>query len=590
MCGISGIISKRNENMFFNILDSLQQLENRGYDSTGISYIEDKKIKEIKKASSNAIEYIKSKNIQNSNIIGHTRWATHGAKTDENAHPHLSTNKLFSVVHNGIIENYEYLKTKLENKIFISETDTEVIVNLIELEYEKGITINEAITNSVNQLEGTYGLAIQCVDEPESIYVIRNGSPLLIGENSKYVMVTSEISGFNNQINNYISISNNDLIKIHKYGISTNFKYIQQKINIDKLSNTMGNYSHWTEKEIYEQNESMKRAINFGGRISSNSDSVILGGLISIEYIRPSIKTIILLGCGTSFNACLLGKKYIQELNNHINIHVIDAGDFTIEDIVDFTTTIVILCSQSGETRDLYKCISLIKNKSPMIGIVNVVDSLISKECDCGIYLNAGREIGVASTKSYTSMLIVLRLISIWFNNSKSKQITDIIMSLRNLVFHKFSIQDYNYKIVNSILDHNSLFILGKGKLEFIAKEASLKFKEMCYIHAEGYSGTALKHGPFALLDENTSVILLINKETERDMIKTYEEIKSRCHNIIIITDTEKTYKNDFSINIKYSNEILYIVQLQFIAYQFSLFRNINPDKPRNLAKVVTVD
>jgi glucosamine--fructose-6-phosphate aminotransferase (isomerizing) len=614
MCGITCVLSKIDKNISFFILQSLLLLQNRGYDSAGImgfsindniiirKYASTAKIDSLEKLTTSI------KTIFLKSAIGHTRWATHGAKTDANAHPHSSMNNLFYIVHNGIIENYKSLKELLINNkyTFSSETDSEIISNLIEYLFLKQTTkdISTAITEACQMLEGTYGLAIICKETPDNIYIIRNGSPLIIAENETMIVATSESAGLANTFNHYMNIESNTLFCLSKKGLNL------EKKNLIKLNKTDYElsphpYTHWTLKEIKEQPDSLLRAVNNGGRIFDNN--IKLGGIECLKPIVKDITNIILIGCGTSYNACMCAKYYFQKYANINMILFTDGAEFTELDIPKLGTTIVVLCSQSGETKDLHRCIKIAKNKQIVtVGVINVVDSLIAREVDCGIYLNARREVAVASTKSFSSMIMVLLLFSLWINQEKKTQKTqnnqykiDIIDSIRSLPYQ--SCQLLKNIVFPEVLLHrlnkSSMFLLGKGKMESIAKEGALKIKEMCYIHAEGCNASSLKHGPFAMLENNFPVILLIDNENRDKMLNVYEEVKTRGAYICIITNIADLKINEnknsdiiFTETNQHCQEVLFIIVLQYLSYNLSIFKNINPDKPKNLAKVVTVE
>ncbi len=611
MCGISAILSKNNKTDCIELLmKSLAILQNRGYDSFGSSCI-------IQKESNNIFSTQKiacteenvgfddfktlHTSLKTTNCIGHTRWATHGNISIENTHPHSSNSSKIMLVHNGIIENYKILKDFLEQKsfTFYSQTDSEVIVNLIDYFYSiEKKTIEESIKQACTMLNGTYGLAIQCIDKPDNIYLLRNGSPLLLGENDNYIIATSEASGFINQVKHYLSLKNGDLAILSKQGIKKSESYQKIKCNDQNLHLTPEPYNFWTEKEIYEQKDSLLRATNNGGRIFNNS--IKLGGIESLKNRITDIESVILLGCGTSLHACQIGSFYLKNHKCVNTIEYFDAAEFTERDLPLNDKCLIIMISQSGETMDLHRILNIINSNDKCItmGIINTVDSLIAREVDCGIYLNAGKEIAVASTKSFTNSLLILYMFSLWLYQEKQKTFLKIkyIDSIRHVIENVGLINNNIHSIVDKnyiqLLNSENIFILGKGKMEFIAKEMALKLKEICYIHAEGYSGSALKHGPFALLTKKFPVILLIDNENEQKMMNTYEEIKSRGGEIIVLCENkELNVDNKIIISTnQYLQEILFIVVLQHIAFELAKLRNINPDKPRNLAKVVTVE
>lgn len=634
MCGIIAGIS---ENIFFVLLAGLRQLQNRGYDSAGVSlYDLDKKLFRVfKKASidnKSALEYLDElsndikgdvySNLDNNIGIAHTRWATHGAKTDKNAHPHLSNSGAFALVHNGIIENFKELKELLVENGYVmhSETDSEIIVNLIEFNYNKSENIKQAIKETLASLKGTWGLVITCIYTPNTLYCSRFGSPLLVGHSENTALVVSEQSGFCGRIKNYFVLDNNDMCCITKENgtikINTELNYTNHFLKQSKTELTCDPYPHWMLKEIYEQRQSIPNVIKSGSRLLVNG--VRLGGFIDYKEKLATMRHVILLGCGTSLNAAYFAQGYFKEFANFDSVQVIDGADFNLHDVSNngANETCLILCSQSGETKDLHRCLKLVEESKYnifTIGVVNVVDSLISREVDCGCYLHAGREVGVASTKSFTSQCTILTLIALWFSfahnyefNSKRNKVINNIRLLENVVKNILATGDYDLQkqIRNEIVplffankEIKSCFVLGKGRGEAIAKEAALKIKEISYIHAEGYATSCLKHGPFALLEKGFPVILLWFKDQHyAKSLNAYEEIKSRHAEIIVITDDvtikmNPDYKNVILIpeNENFS-QMLAIIPLQLLSYELSIAKGLNPDMPRNLAKVVTVE
>jgi glucosamine--fructose-6-phosphate aminotransferase (isomerizing) len=611
MCGISAIICKNKYNNSIQLLvQSLAQLQNRGYDSFGMSSIADNNTFHIHKKAciDQNEEHFKSfsselQEVTSNMSMGHTRWATHGIISEANAHPHVSHSGKFSLIHNGIIENYISIKKELLDLgfIFKSDTDSEVIVNLIDYYYtQQKLDIKHAINMTIGRLEGTYGLVIQCIDNPSSMYIIRNGSPILVGENENYIIATSESSGFLNQMTNYFVIENNDLVVLSiDGGIRSNIIYKHVKSQNTSYDLTPHPYEHWTLKEIMYQSQSLLNSLNNGARIFKSQ--IKLGGLDYIKSYIDNIENIIFMGCGTSLNACHIGRIYLKSLSLVNNIQCFDAAEFEFTDIPLSGKTLLVMCSQSGETKDLHRVIQIIKDKPNIItmGVINVVDSLIAREVDCGIYMNAGREVAVASTKSFTSSLLVFKLFSLWYFQNKQINLNKCaIQNIRNISSQVDTINSNINSLISdnniSLLNKENVFILGKGKMEHIAKEMALKMKEICYIHAEGYSGSALKHGPFALLTPGFPVILIIDKDNEDKMWNVYKEIESRKANILVISEINNLELDSTNYIIVPENkelqEILFITILQHICYRLALKREINPDKPRNLAKVVTVE
>jgi len=612
MCGITGFIG--NEDAFSQILAGLYQLQNRGYDSAGISVIENGEIYTHKFASGDTTSALtrlaEFKNHYNAGHvgIGHTRWATHGAKTDTNSHPHVSHDGLFSLVHNGIIENYQEIKRDLHEKgiELKSQTDTEVIVNLISVYFAEYGEVERAIQKTIQELKGTWGIAVLYKHEPNKLYCTRHGSPLLVGVDENRAMVTSEQSGFCNQFGKYIVLNNHDICILSRTidgNIQMNTRDVYSAKSALNVNSTLtpAPYPHWTIKEIHEQIDSSLRAISLGGRLLSNNE-VKLGGLNERESELKQLDNIILLGCGTSFHAGMIGVHYLKEIGGFNSVQLFDGAEFGEADIPKMGKTGLILLSQSGETKDLHRCIQIAHDKDLfMIGVVNVVDSLIAREVHCGCYLNAGREVAVASTKAYTSQVIILSMIAIWFAQVKGiyelkrkamlRDLRALHMDIEKTIQTTESI--IRDEIVPLFKDRKSCFLLGKGKCESIAREGALKIKEISYIHAEGYSTSSLKHGPFALLEPNFPVVLIApDDEHYAKSMNAYEEIRSRHATVIMITDNSKCDKlNHVKIPLnKTYRDLLTIIPLQLLSYELSLSRGLNPDMPRNLAKVVTVE
>ena len=573
--------------------------------------------------------------------IAHTRWATHGAKTDENAHPHLDYTENIAIVHNGTIENCFEIKDELmkKNIKFVSQTDTEVIANLIgyhlnELNKNDTTKNNEnniqiAFEKALSELDGSWGIAMLYKNRPKEIFAATHGSPLVIGidEENNRNFIASECTAFTNHTNQYISlndgemaiISNNDVKILSETNVKSRIeqaKHINENILLDPTP-----FPHFTLKEIYEGPESILRALSNGSRLLSN-DKVKLGGLEkNAESLLP-IKNLIITGCGTSLNAGLYGKKLMNYLNSFNTVQCIDSAEVT-ENTMPFTYGNnsgsngfgCLAITQSGETKDVVEALKLCDELSiQKFSIVNVVGSLIARMTNLGVYLQAGREYGVASTKAFLNQVTVLSLISVWFaqnreylisNAAIQPRIESIIKSLQKLsIYCGITLNDTRdicKEIAKEIYNKPDMFVLGKGFAEPIAYEGALKIKEITYCHCEGYSGGALKHGPFALIEEGTPVCMIILDDEHGKIMKTNaQEITSRGGKLIIITDNKNMFKNT---EYYYSNEhhiieipkngvltaLLAVVPLQLIAYEMAVLKGINPDKPKNLAKAVTV-
>lgn len=639
MCGIIGYLGSDNFQEY--ILCGLKLLQNRGYDSVGVTTINQTNelngtLQTIKFASSdtntnNSLQILETELLsgkfcgtaaidkQIQVAIGHTRWATHGGKTQINAHPHHDNKDRIALVHNGIIENFQEIKNGLlaERYTFKSQTDTEIVAVLLGKFLDTGIAVDAAIQKTVAELSGTWALVILHRDFPNKMWITRNGSPLLLGLDDDFVMVASEQIAFGNYIKKYIVLDNHDLIEITKMdGSITYNKNIQRYSikekavsDIEYLPSNNGKYSHWMIKEIEEQPDSVNRALNNSGRIES-ATTVKLGGLDSCRGRLLALDHLILLGCGTSYHAGLWSLEIFKILDIFDTVTIYDGAEFQVSDIPKKGKSGLVLLSQSGETKDLHRCMQLAKDYDLItIGVVNVPDSLIARETDCGAYLNAGREVAVASTKSFTNQCIVLTLIAIWFSQGRGTALTKrqkMIQDLRNVSFQIQAIID-NKEAVQIIVDQltdkgdkyiGSMFLLGKGQEEAIAKEGALKMKEIAYIHAEGYSSSALKHGPFALIEKGLPIILFDVCEKHRDKTRNaFQEVSAREAQIIVISDQKEKCKNNESANNYLCIDkngtfcgILANVYVQLISYYLATRIGHNPDFPRNLAKVVTVE
>ena len=607
MCGIVGYLGNDKHTEY--ILSGLRLLQNRGYDSVGISCISNGELHTTKFASKTTCdaldqleETVNRQNIKSNCAIGHTRWATHGGKTDINAHPHHDNKNKIALAHNGIIENFTELKTKLLEKghLFKSQTDTEIIAVLIGYYMDMGEPIETAIQKTISELIGTWALVIIHTDYPNKIWITRNGSPLLLGMEEEFIMVASEQIAFGNYIKKYIVLDNHDLIEITKEERTITYnKNIQRYAIKDKAHQNIetkpANYKHWMLKEIMEQPECIIRAMNNYGRIENNV-SVKLGGLDSNKSRLLEIQHLILLGCGTSFHAGLWSLDLFKTLDIFETVVAYDGAEFHVKDIPKKGNSGIIFLSQSGETKDLHRCIQIAKDYDLIsMGVVNVVDSMIARETNCGVYLNAGREVGVASTKSFTNQCVVLSMIAIWFSQNRGTCIErrrQMINDLRNLPFHIENIFNHIENLGNftkSFINQNSCFILGKGKNEAIAKEGALKIKEIAYIHAEGFSSSSLKHGPFALIEENLPIIILDVDDENREKNKNaYQEILARNAFIMRISDTnEGELKIDKNVTF---GGVIANIYIQLLSYTLSIQKGYNPDFPKNLAKVVTVE
>lgn len=600
MCGIVGAISNASTSIV-SVINGLSKLQNRGYDSSGISYINKmtgniktlKKIKTIEIPS--PVSWLKSNiddaDLSNSNIaVGHTRWATHGSVTIENTHPHYGSDKSIQLVHNGIIENYLEMRTFLLNLgyHFYGETDSEVVAKYLSYLKES----NQRYEKVTNIMKGSWAILFIDSDDPNRIYFMKNGSPLVLGYTicKNKIMLVSEISAFDSYIERYINLSDNEFGYIEENKIVTTNIYTDNPVNSQDYS-TLGDYPHWTLKEIYDQ----KCVID----VLIENFTLYMNTLEPIrELLRNEIEHVIFLACGTSYHAAKFSISHFKQLNSKLTFEVIDGAEFTQSDIPDKKCVVIVL-SQSGETKDLFHGIDIANDLNIVtIGLINVEESTIAKKCKYVLYLKAGRENAVASTKVFLSQIVLLRFLSDYFaNNFANNFISNFYFKLSNSVKHMLNndvVLQQIHTISEKVISSNSMFILGRQNLEWIAKEGSLKIKEISYIHTEGYSAHALKHGPFALLDNSTPVIVLINSdEFENKLMNVINEINSRSAPSYIITnssDIHKKYNNIMIDTDEHMFPYLSVIALQLLAYNISIKKGLNPDFPRNLAKVVTVE
>ncbi len=608
MCGIVGFIGR--EAAAPHLLTGLAILENRGYDSAGISSIStDGQLITTKFASvgstSDAIERLQgAKDAHHDHPIGiaHTRWATHGGKTDENAHPHHDQKDRIALVHNGVIENSMQLKEELKSKgvNFRSETDTEVIAQLIGLYLDQNLSLVEAVKRTLNRLEGTWGLAIIAKDNPDQIIVARNGSPIVIGVGKNRMFIASEPAAFGQQTKEFISLENGEIAIVKADGHSLDLSRVE-KAPDEEIEVSPAPYPHWTIKEISEQPEAISRSLNYGGRILDESN-VKLGGLEDQKENLLGIKHLVITACGTSYFAALYGAQLMRSLKAFETVQVVDAAEMN-RDVFPKEHGGLLVISQSGETKDVHRAVANAQKAGiPVFSIINAVGSLIPRTTRCGVYLNAGREHAVASTKAFTTQVTVLSLVANWFaqnrgvENQARRNLIESLHRLPTSIGMSLRLEDKCKKVAENLLTAEHCFVLGKGYAEPIAREGALKIKEITYLHAEGYPGGALKHGPFALIEQGTPIIMVIIDDNHAHFMRTAaEEVRARGAYTIVITNKKELAEGvaDEVIEVPGNgplSALLAVIPMQLIAYELAILRGYNPDKPRNLAKAVTVD
>ena len=613
MCGIVAYLGQ--QNAYEIIIKGLQRLEYRGYDSAGIALHQNGEINVFKqKGKVNDLQnFIANNDTKSSLGIGHTRWATHGLPNDINAHPHQSGNKKISLVHNGIIENYAILKQELEERghTFLSETDTEVLVHLIEEIQEKGnLPLFEAVRVALSEVVGAYAIVVLDQDNPNQLIAARKSSPLVIGIGENEYFLASDATPIVEYTKNVIYLDDDEIALINlKDGltlktISNEIKtpYIQElEMHLEALEK--GGYEHFMLKEIYEQPQSILDSMR--GRINITKSLVGLGGIKNYEEKLINANRLIFVACGTSWHAGLVGEYLFEEIAR-IPVEVEYASEFRYRNPIINENDVVIAISQSGETADTLAAIKLAKErKATIIGICNVVGSSISRETDCGSYTHAGPEIGVASTKAFTAQVTILTLMAMMIGKRKgtisAEKFNRLVVEM-NAIPEKLKTvlkQDKEIeKIAKIYHESTNALYLGRGINFPLALEGALKLKEISYIHAEGYPAAEMKHGPIALIDEEMPVFVIATKDSSYEkIVSNIQEVKARKGKIIAIVskgDTEVKKIADHYIEIPKCDELLVpllaTVPLQLLSYHVAVMRGCNVDQPRNLAKSVTVE
>ncbi len=607
MCGIVAGVSKQNIVPF--LVQGLQKLEYRGYDSAGIGFISDQKTNIIRKVGkvSELADACNTTQAMGTIGIGHTRWATHGKVTETNAHPHQSGN--IALVHNGIIENYEALKKQLINDgyTFKSQTDTEVIAHLVHQHFAKSNDLFTAILDSVKKLQGAFGMVIMNQENSNELMVARKGSPLVIGISDEGNFIASDPLALLDKTKRFVYLEEDDVAIIHQDdfqifnldGNKVDRKEVVLDLDVDEVSK--GQYPHFMLKEIFEQNAAIFNTLNarFDGE-SINIDN-ICGKL---KNSLATIRNIHIIACGTSYNAGLVAKYWLEKYAK-VAVSVEVASEYRYRDVVVLDNTLFISISQSGETADTLAALRKAKtlNYQTTLAICNVATSSLVRESDEVILTQAGVEIGVASTKAFTTQLTALLLLttSIGILNKKleNADLQSIITALNSLVVDvKKSFNTHNQikEIAKLFVDKTSSIFIGRGELSAIATESALKLKEISYIHAESFAAGELKHGPLALIDDEIPVVAIAPSGDIFDkMLSNIEEVKARGSKLLVVTDRSGFEKlADYSLMLDKLNPItapiVCAIVLQLLAYEVALARGCDVDKPRNLAKSVTVE
>jgi len=613
MCGITGYIGHRDSVPV--LLKGLRRLEYRGYDSAGIALLQDNKIAHLKKAGkvSDLQSLVDDSPIKGNCGIAHTRWATHGEPNDINAHPHLDQTGNIALVHNGIIENFETLKEVIIDKgvLFTSDTDTEVLVQLISLLYyeDETISFEDAVRAALQEVVGAYGIVALCAHEPDTIIAARMGSPLVLGVGDNEYFLASDASPIVGHTRNVIYFEDGEMVKLTRenHVISNIFsKEVLTKtlseidLSIEEIEK--GEFPHYMLKEIHDQKHSITNTMR--GRLNLDDGTTHLGGIADCMPNLLSASRIYITACGTSWHAGLIGKHLIESYAQ-VPVHVEYASEFRYRNAIIDPNTVLIAISQSGETADTLAAVIKAKELGALtLGICNVVGSSIARETDAGIYTHAGPEIGVASTKAFTAQVTVLTMLALKIGRKMGVTIDrgqNLISSLNRMDDDVQTILD-NSNFIRAVAKEtmytNNFLYLGRGINFPVALEGALKLKEISYIHAEGYPAAEMKHGPIALIDDNMPVVFIAPQdETFSKILSNIQEVKARKGIVITITDKpnrELKSLSDYVLEVPMTHQHVFPITssiiLQLLAYELAVLRGCEIDQPRNLAKSVTVE
>ncbi|MCC7317841.1 MAG: glutamine--fructose-6-phosphate transaminase (isomerizing) [Bacteroidales bacterium] len=612
MCGIVAYIGPKDA--YPILISGLKRLEYRGYDSAGIALLDQELLVYKTKGKVSQLEdHVKEANLKGTIGIAHTRWATHGEPNQVNAHPHYSQSKEIALIHNGIIENYAPLKHELEARgyVFQSSTDTEVLTNLIEdIKLNEGVQLFDAVRIALNQVTGAYAIVVMSRDDPDTLIAARKGSPLVIGIGTNDFYVASDATPIIEYTKNVVYLDDEEValirrnqhLKIKTIRNHEKTPYVEKlEMNLSTLEK--GGFEHFMLKEIYEQPTSIRDSMR--GRIHLDQGTVTLGGIIEYEQKLLNANRIIIVACGTSWHAGLVGE-YLFEDIARIPVEVEYASEFRYRNPVIYERDVVIAISQSGETADTLAAIELAKSKgATILGICNVVGSSIARATHAGSYTHAGPEIGVASTKAFTAQVTLLTLFALrlaqmrgTIGRSRFMQIITELSLIPEKVQETLKGSSKVIEIAERFKDVRNFLYLGRGYNFPVALEGALKLKEISYIHAEGYPAAEMKHGPIALIDEEMPVVIIAtNRGTYEKVLSNIQEVKARKGKVIAIVtqgDVEVRRLADYVIEIPETEEMLVpllaTIPLQKLAYHIAVMRGCNVDQPRNLAKSVTVE
>jgi glucosamine--fructose-6-phosphate aminotransferase (isomerizing) len=609
MCGIVGYIGNRPTVPI--LLEGLKRLEYRGYDSAGIALLENGELT-VRKKIGKVSQLEKEIGASRASVIGigHTRWATHGVPNDINAHPHTDCKNEIALIHNGIIENYSAIRTKLEKDghVFKSTTDTEALVHLIEEMKKFSGDLETAVRLALRQVEGTYGIAVISSREPEKIIAARKGSPLIVGIGDDENFLASDAAAIVDHTRKVVYLEDGEIAILYKNSIDTKTidnkmttKQVEQ-VTFDLAQIEKSGFSHFMLKEIMEQPETLRNAMR--GRVLREEGNVKLSGLDEVKPLLQKAERIIIAACGTSWHAGLVGE-YMLEHYGKIPVETEYASEFRYRNPIVKPSDVVFLISQSGETADTLAALKEAKQKkATVLGICNVVGSTIARESQGGVYIHAGPEIGVASTKAFTSQLIVLALITLMIarqrgmSEDEGQDICTQLLQIPEKVEMILQRAAEVEKIAEEFKDNSNFLYLGRGYNFPVALEGALKLKEISYIHAEGYPAAEMKHGPIALIDNNMPVVVIAPRDrTYEKIISNIEEVKARHGKVIAIVNESDSHIASLADHlievpqtVDFLSPVLTVIPLQLLAYYIAVKRGCNVDQPRNLAKSVTVE
>ena len=609
MCGIVAYVgSKPCQNL---LIEGIKRLEYRGYDSSGIATIHNGKLQVVKAVG--RVSNLEDKLEAMGGLAGtvgmvHTRWATHGGVTDVNCHPHVDDKAGIAVVHNGIIENYASLKKLLEEKghVFHSQTDTEVLAMLIGELYEGDL--EAAVQAALREVTGAYAIAVICAKEPNTLVVARKGSPLMVGIGNGEYVVASDGSAIISHTSQAMTLDDYNVVKLTPQGFRTSTihnvpvtpKVQQLELELEEIE--LGGFQHFMQKEIFEQPKALRNT--FRGRFNADDGKVILGGLVDLAKELTRVKRVVLLGQGTALHAAMIGRYLLEDLAKIPAISEF-ASEFRYRNPIIEENTVTIAVSQSGETADTLAALQEAKDRGALaMGVINVVGSTISRETDAGVYLRVGPEIGVASTKAFTGQVAVLTMIALWMGRRRFMGANDTGELLRALdtvpekMEKVLSMDALVRKVTEKYVERENWLFLGRGYNYPTALEGALKLKEISYIHAEGMPAAEMKHGPIALINEGMPAVFIANRGRQYEKVMSnIQEVRARGGHVIAVATEGDTEIKRYAEDVLYIPDIpeplspmLAVVPLQMMAYHAAVLRGHDVDKPRNLAKSVTVE